>query len=167
MHDYTTHGVLFISCNELHATVPTVCDFEFNVACILMHDRITHDILFISCNELHATVPTVCDFEFNVACILMHDRIMFKALSISCNELHATVLLFLWHINLLVWCHVKCGRFLCIFSQILRPTLLNPVSAFARRWIVRRVSQRCERLLRCVGCRQWRWCVEVWGDSVR
>ncbi|ERH26922.1 hypothetical protein HMPREF9065_01618 [Aggregatibacter sp. oral taxon 458 str. W10330] len=33
----------------------TECDFEFNVACILMHDRITYDTLFISCNELHAT----------------------------------------------------------------------------------------------------------------
>ena len=32
----------FISCNELHATVPSECDFEFNVACILMHDRTTH-----------------------------------------------------------------------------------------------------------------------------
>ena len=60
MHDRTTtHKALFISCNELHATVPSECDFELNVACILMHDRITHDTLFISCNALHATARMI------------------------------------------------------------------------------------------------------------
>ena len=42
MHDRITYDALFISCNELHATAPTECNFEFNVACILMHDRTTH-----------------------------------------------------------------------------------------------------------------------------
>ena len=58
MHEWFSSRA-FYSCNELHATVPSECDFELNVACILMHDRITHDTLFISCNELHATARMI------------------------------------------------------------------------------------------------------------